>query len=396
MYIYNNTIIDNKIDKILEKNNLDKIYKSDLLYIIFHVRTYPFKDRRYMNDDMEYVPIKLEYLRNLITYNKTNYFLDLLVNNGILETDNRFIVGSKSKGYRLAEKYKKGKFYLEELENKRLAEKIKRVLDGLKNKILERNDAYAYVTRCMENLIIDADKARKTINKLDITKNNKAKISTMVDIFDTKFAKIDKTANRLHNNLTNIATVLRKHITYKGLEIVQCDLKNSQPLLLKPFIMREYPYLPKEELDKYEDVVCNIGFYEFFAEKLKIELTDENRQSFKKKIFSGVLFDVNRRGLSKYEKVFKEEFPIIFRCLRDSKKDCHKIIPINLQKLESDYIFKCVDILRERYKDIELLTIHDSIACVQGNEDKVYEVMMNQFIEMFNIKPKIKTEKFAY
>jgi hypothetical protein len=126
-----------------------------------------------------------------------------------------------------------------------------------------------------------------------------------------------------------------------------------------------------------------------------LKLTEKNRTEFKKKIFGGVLFDKNRRNLSKYEKVFKEEFPIIFYCMRDMKKENHANIPINLQKLESHFIFNCVDVLRKKYKNIELLTIHDSICTIEGKEQLVYDVMIEEFQKMFNILPKIKIEKFA-
>lgn len=392
MLVYNNNLLNNKLDSIIRDFNLNFRYKSDLLYIIYHLRTYPFKNREFSTED--FIPIKLEYLRNLITYNKTKYFLDLLVKEGILICDNNYEVGVKSKGYKISEKYKKQKFYLEEMENKVLSSKIEKALKFIKNEVIQRNDSYSYITICMENLNVDRKKADKILNSKKILKESKDHMKTMLDRFDEKFATVDSTGNRLHNNLTNISTILRKTLNYNGNTLVQCDLKNSQPLLFRVYL-NKYPYIPKEELDKYLDVVCNIGFYEFFAKKMGLKLTEKNRTEFKKKIFGGVLFDKNRRNLSKYEKVFKEEFPIIFYCMRDMKKENHANIPINLQKLESHFIFNCVDVLRKKYKNIELLTIHDSICTIEGKEQLVYDVMIEEFQKMFNILPKIKIEKFA-
>jgi hypothetical protein len=392
MLIYNNNILNNKLNNIIRDFGLDYNYKSDLLYIIYHLRTYPFKNRDYSSED--FIPVKLEYLRNLITYNKTKYFLDLLTEQGVLMCDDKFIPNVKSKGYKIADTYKKQKFYLEEMENIKLSEKISKILKLVKDEVVKRNDAYSYVTICMENLQINKEKAEKVLEDRKLLKLTKDNMSTMVDRFDEKFAKVDATGNRLHNNLTNISTALRTALNYNGKTIVQCDLKNSQPLLFRIYL-EKYPHIPKEELDKYLDVVCNIGFYEFFAKKLGMKLTAKNRTEFKKKIFGGVLFDRNRKTLSKYEKVFKKEFPIIFYCMRDMKKENHADIPINLQKLESKYIFHCIDVLREKYKNIELLTIHDSICTVEGKEDLVYQVMIEEFYKMFNILPKIKVEKFA-
>lgn len=392
MLLYNNTILNTKLDNMLINYNLDFKFKSDLLYIIYHLRTYPFKSRDYSPSD--FIPIKLQYLRNLITYDKTKYFLDILVSEGVLSCDNKYIVGEKAKGYKIADKYRSQKFYLEEMVNKRLSEKIQKVLQQFKNNILEKDDSYAYVTNCMEDLEIDTIEALKILKGIRLPKDTKSSLQTMLERFDDKFAVVDDIGNRLHNNLTNIATVLRKTLTYKGNKLVQCDLKNSQPLFFRIYL-NKYPLIPQSELDKYLDVVCNIGFYEFFAEKLKMKLTDGNRGDFKKKIFGGVLFDRNRKVLSKYEKVFKEEFPLIFHCMRDMKKEDYKNIPISLQKLESQFIFHCVDVLRDIHKGIELLTIHDSICTVDGKETVVYDVMMEEFYNMFGILPKIKVEKFA-
>jgi hypothetical protein len=390
MNIYNTIQLNSKLDAILGKSNFKKDFKSHLLYIIFHIRTYPFKHRKF--NDGDYIPIKLKYLRNLISYDYASKFLKLLVEEKVLDCDEVYEIGNKSKGYRLNEKYRKGSFYLQEMYDIELANKIKNKLGEITDEVLNRKDAYSYVTKCMQSLDMDYDKAEVILQNMPT--NLRKKFKMMVDIFDTKFATIDDTANRLHNNLTNISTLLRSTLSINGVQLSQCDLKNSQPLLFRVYL-NKYPYIPKEELDKYLDVVCNIGFYEFFAEKLNMTLTEKNRMDFKKKIFGGVLFDRNRKNLSKYEKAFEKEFPIIFYCMRDMKSDNYKDIPIALQKLESQYIFHCVDKLSKENPGIELLTIHDSIVTTYGKEQIVYDLMVSEFQKMFNIIPKIKIEKFA-
>lgn len=390
MNIYTTIDIDTKIDNLLGKSNFPLRLKSDCLYILYHIRTYPFKDRGFEHNS--FVPLKMEYLRNLISSDFAKKLLDLLIEGGLIETDNQYIIGKKSKYYRITDKYLKGKFFLKEMENKELALKIKNKLERIYNEVIKRNDAYSYVTKCVENVNIDKEKAELLIQKYPVKQRDK--IQLMLDIFENKFASVDKTGNRLHNNITNLATPLRSCLDYNGQVIVQCDVKNSQPLLFRAYLSN-YPFIPQEELDKYLDVVCNIGFYEFFAEKLGVKLTEKNRSEFKKKIFGGVLFDRNRKKLSKYEEVFQKEFPIINYCMRDMKKENHADIPINLQKLESKFIFHCIDVLRKKHKGIELLTIHDSICTVEGKENLVYNVMIEEFQKMFNITPKIKVEKFV-
>lgn len=390
MNIYNTIELNSKLDRILGKFDFQKNFKSHLLYIVFHIRTYPFKHRQY--EDGDYIPIKLEYLRKLISSHYASRFLKLMVIEGILDCDDIYEIGVKSKGYRLTDKYRKGNFHLQKMEDLELSNKIKNKLGEITDEILSREDAYSYVTKWMQFLDMDYDKADVILQTIPTNLRKKSKM--MVDIFDSKFATIDDTSSRLHNNLTNLSTSLRNTLSLNGKSLVQSDLKNCQPLLFRVHL-NKYPHIPQTELDKYLNVVCNVGFYEFFAEKLNIILTEKNRMVFKKKIFGGVLFDKNRKSLSKYEKVFQKEFPVIFYCMRDMKFDNYKNIPISLQKLESQYIFHCVDKLSKENKDIELLTIHDSIVTTEGNEKIVYDLMINEFEKMFNITPKIKVEKFA-
>lgn len=390
MNIYTTIELNKKLISILGKLDFQKDFKSHLLYIIFHIRTYPFKNREY--EDGDYIPVKLEYLRNLVSSHYASKFLKILVEEGVLDCDNIYEIGVKSKGYRINDKYRKGNFYLEDIGDIELAIKIKNKLTEITDEVLSRKDSYSYVTKCMEGLKMDYIKADSILNNMPRNIRKKAKM--MVDIFETKFSTIDNTANRLHNNLTNLSTDLRKTLSLNGNELIQCDLKNSQPLLFR-FYLNKYPHIPKEELDKYLDIVCNYGFYEFFADKLRIKLNDSNRMEFKKRIFGGVLFDKNRKTLSKYEKVFKKEFPIIFYCMRDMKSENYKDIPIALQNLESKYIFHCVDKISKENKNIQLLTIHDSIVTTVGKEQIIYDVMVEEFEKMFDITPKIKVEKFV-
>jgi hypothetical protein len=390
MDVYTNKLLNSRIDTLLFNHKLNIKFRYHILYIVYHIRTYPFKNKSFKDGD--YVPIKLEYLRKLISFDYTKILLQAMIESKILKSDNRYVIGGKSKGYSILEDIIKTKFYLEPMEDKKLAFKIKNKLKESTDLILKREDGYSYVTKCMNNLEMDYIEANKYLNSKNISLNIKSKLKMMVDIFHDKFATIDDKGHRLHNNLTNIASPLRRTLRYNGNSLVQCDLKNSQPLLLIAMFNR--CFLPKEETDKYLNVVCNIGFYEFFAEKLEVTLTDNNRSDFKKKIFGGVLFDKNRKVLSKYEEVFKQEFPLMFYCLRDMKKEDYKSISIELQKLESNFIFICIDKIRKENKDIELLTIHDSICCIDGKEQIIYKVMIEEFFRIFGIVPKIKIEKF--
>jgi hypothetical protein len=376
------------VDSIVLEDGFKKNFKFHYLYILSYIRNYRFKDRRFERDD--YIPMNIDFLRNLVNYRNAVSFVKVLLESGLIETDNEYKTGKKSRGYRLSKKCYNDKFYLVENKDKLLEDRIKNCYLKIKQGVLERQDAYSYVTYCMESIEIDKKTAFKYISDADLTEYKKDSYETATELFDDKFAVVDSTSSRLHNNLTNLYTPLRKFLTYKGEQLIQCDIRNSQLVFM--YLMLQKYNVPKEELDFFGKVVCEIGFYEFFAEKLGEELNEENRKEFKTFIFKDILFGTNKLKLNKIEIIFKEIFPFIFYVMRKLKMDDHKQLAILLQQAESEFIFKCIDKIG---KDIPLITIHDSIGTTVGNEHIIKDVIDEQFLNIFGIKPKIKLEKFA-
>lgn len=384
MKYYSNTYIDN----ILNIDNINMKHLFHYLYIISYIRLYRFKDRRYNKED--FIPINVDTLRKIVNYNKATTFLKDLIDLGIIESNNTFSRKEhKSTGYRLTKEVLKHKFYIPQETDEKLNNKIKRVYGKLKLKLITDDETgYGYVTECMEDLEINIETAVKSVSELDEELKDFAELQ--IENFSDKFFSVDRTGNRLHNNLTNLFTPLRNHLTYKGQKLVQCDVRNSQLIFLY-LLMRDCCINPVE-LDKFKNVVCDYGFYEFFAEKLEVELTDDTRKQFKESVFEHLLFGANKTELSKFETVFKSEFPNIFYVMQSIKTENYKDVAIRLQKKESKFIFNCV---RKLNKSIPLFTIHDSIVTTIGNEYIIYDLMISEFKNNFGIEPKIKIEKFA-
>lgn len=391
MYIYSNSRLQKDIGKISALDEFDKDFYYHYLFIVSHIRTFPYLDRRYKTGD--FIPIQMKVLKKLISYDNAHKFLKNLVDGGILICDNYYVKGLKAKGYRINEEYLKEKFKLVDVKDKKLENKVNSTLKKLKNRVYEESFGYGYVTDCMEDLDIDFIRCKRYIDSLDDKEDVIDSYNIMTEIFDEKFAVVDNKGKRLHNNLTNIATPLRKFISYKGKNIVQVDIKNSQPLFLYLLLKKNY-FVGEKEMEKYKKVVTEIGFYEFFSDKMKIELTAENRKKFKQSIFGGVLFDRNRSTLSKYEKVFKEEFPSIFHIIHSIKSVNYEDVAIMLQKTESKFIFYCVEKIAKEYK-IPMFTIHDSICTTEGKENIVKREVMEEFHKLYTIEPKLTIDKFV-
>jgi hypothetical protein len=127
---------------------------------------------------------------------------------------------------------------------------------------------------------------------------------------------VDKKGNRVHTNLTNLASDLRSFITYEDRKLGQVDLKNSQPFLLNLIIKNRINLMKQNEVDEYmqfKKITEEGVFYEFLMDKFEIKNTNEEaRKEFKKLFFGRVFFDVNRTDLKKEEKLFQSLFPTIF------------------------------------------------------------------------------------
>jgi len=395
MKIYTNNIIIDIVNKIVNNEGKNKDFTWHYLFIVSYIRTAPYYDRTFYSKG--FVNLNINHLRKLVSYDYAKKFLDDLIMYGIIETDNFYIKSSKSKGYKLSDKYKTEKFRLVEIEDIELNKKLTDVLNKPRFDLLKSTDGYGYITRCMDNLILDRKKAQRFVrDKIDKSEDKRIEFCKMViELFDTKFATKDDTGDRLHNNLTNAPTEFRKFLSFDNKPLFQADIRNSQPFFLYCFLKSNCS-IKETELNKYRDVVCKYGFYEFFAEKMGIKLTEKSRSKFKKRIFGGVLFDKNRKDLSDYEKVFEQEFPEIFYVVRRIKTERYKDVAIMLQKTESRFIFSCVETLMYlTKKQIPLFTVHDSISTTEEYIDLVENVMLEKFEKEFSIIPKIKTEKFA-
>lgn len=376
-----------------------KDFTSHYLYAVSNIFIRPYTDKRLEGSD--FVPINMELFRTLVSEQESKPILDNLVKLNIIETDGIFIIGEKSKGYKINDKFTL-KWKLEEMKDIKLAKKLTNKYEKIEASINEYGAGYRIVSYWFKLLEIDRKKAKKYISnhfRGDNGKYNSAFCSINLFNNEMKFISVDNTSNRLHCNLTNINAKLRQFLTVDEERLAQVDISNSQPLFLG-MVMKNNTMVDSVELDKYVGLVCSGQFYEFLAKKMPgkpLNLKDEEvKKKFKKSIFSGVLFDENRVKLSKWELLFQKEFPTIFAAVREIKAENYNVMAIMLQKMESTFIFNAVAVIdREIGKGkAPLLTIHDSIVSTPEYIDMVQQIMEHLFEEEFGLLPKLKVTKF--
>jgi hypothetical protein len=151
-----------------------------------------------------------------------------------------------------------------------------------------------------------------------------------------------------------------------------------------------------EDSKLYKELTESGKFYEFMAEKMNINIINEDtRSNFKKRLFGTLFFDKNHSYETKEEITFKQYFPNLYQLIKEEKKVDYTDLANKLQKYESNFIIKhCINIIRQDKPDIFIATIHDSIVSHPENLDYIKEIMQGVMSNIFDLKPTFKITKF--
>ena len=253
LYIPQNLNIEALLDE--NKTSTPKYFKKDsAFYVIDTILNARSSQRKEMEENNTlFANISTKTLQAVVTdYLKyIKFFLAI----GIIETDNHYKVGEKSKGYKMCDEYSGQKLKRVQVTDKRLLGRIQaeRERRSIEDKSLM--DGYEYLTKWWESgkhdiSIIPAvkwiqdytDRKISGINKNSrlTKKKRKQKVAQAIDtredfiklicaFKDKRSVRFKGLGKRLYNPLCNLKRELRGFITYDGKPLVEIDIKNSQP-----------------------------------------------------------------------------------------------------------------------------------------------------------------------
>lgn len=234
-----------------------KFDKEKLIYLIGLISSIPARNKDSITQN-GYVIINASYLQTF--FKDYPDYLDYLIGTGVLVSDNHYIPGVKSKGYKFGSEYEG--FDLKKYAYSRFEGKIEQVEERVYN---ERTNQFEpnYLLDCpyltywysQKGLKIDWQKAEQYSkqvlkNKMDsgesewdINRNTGNKkhpktqyyaISHNIEAINTHDykAKIDTNVHRLHSVLTNTQKDYRNFISYEDKPLISIDITNSQPYLM--------------------------------------------------------------------------------------------------------------------------------------------------------------------
>jgi|TARA_R110002074_G_scaffold106578_2_gene230222 hypothetical protein len=249
-----------------------KPFKRDKLRYIIHLIITISQYKKDLLSE-EFVPIHSQTLQKKIQNYKE--YLDYLIDDlKIVECNNHYIVGFKSKGYRLVEKYRKSSLESIQVEDLVLRKALRRQKTSIDSTVLNHN----YITKWFDKNkvkidlpfvkhFLDEELKLKLANMhlWDVDRSSKKKKNPWnqynhaivsaenLDRGDYHLL-LDNNVFRLHTNLTNMRSIVRNALTYDGQKLISVDIKNSQPylstvLFREGFWLGEY-YQDKTRLNK--------------------------------------------------------------------------------------------------------------------------------------------------
>jgi len=316
-----------------------------------------------------------------------NYYIDYLCEQGFMSMVSNYCVGKKTKTYKLN---------IEHIYNVirwKNYDKIllKKIDNRYESSITEMNfssisiDVRKKLIESLTKIDIDYDEAlkfidyKRKIGEMCEPKYQKNLIS--IENINSKsiYFNFDD-YGRFHTNFTILKREVRNRCLSIDNEMLdEIDIKNSQPLFFAVLLKKELPYI-NGDTKRYFDLVKQGLIYEDIIEKSKLTKRFEAKELMYK-----VLFGNNVKTNKKLNKIFQKLYPSVYEYILEFKENrtSYKELSHELQKMESDFIFNTViKEIYEKYPDIILFTIHDSIVCSKSNYEKVKVIFDKHFNEL--------------
>lgn len=393
--MYINPELQNLIRSKHECYGKNKNFTTDYLFFCSTIGYLKNVDRRYV--DNEYVPIHSNTMKSIISKGNYDFMVSNLKKWKVISATNSYLPGSRSKGYKLLSHYNSS-FKKIPIDDKLIIKKLKQFKMRNHKEIEKLPSPYQYLSMTNTWIDMDATNAMWYNEVKYLTEQVEKYNANLYSIFayeDNWYRfSVDTTGNRIHTNLTNLSSELRQYLSVDGQPLGQVDISNSQPLFFYLHI-KNLPFIPDSEKDKYRTIVESGKFYEYFMGKFNIP--PEKRQDVKHKILAAIFFDWYRKKESRYIKVFKKDFPKIANYIKELRKKDYRQMARLLQRTESKFVIEGVVAKFMEYfgQDNEFIaTIHDSIVVKTGMLDAARWIMEECFWAE-GIQPKLKMEKFA-
>jgi hypothetical protein len=227
---------------------IENFKKDYLIYILHLIKSIPATNKDLVIVE-GFVPIYSKILQRKVR-NYRQYLDYLIYNSRVLETDNNYLVGCYSKGYRVIPKYNSQKVKPTRIYDRSLIAAIRRESRfplTTKNKykhLIKWFNEDLQIDYDLAMSFIEDDLARKLANpdlrdydkkareyKDPYNQYNCAALNIERIASGQFMLSIDANVYRMHSVLTNLRSEVRNCLSYAGQPVVSIDIKNSQPYM---------------------------------------------------------------------------------------------------------------------------------------------------------------------
>lgn len=351
--------------------------------------------------DKEYTPMNsqlmIEYMGN--TYAKQ---IGNMIQMGIVECDNHYEIGSKSKGYKITPQYSTKFTYRVQVNNIDDEALYTAIINSFITTQRFRDQHLKWMKECIQTVKFNQDAAYKWAEEnIKDPKKYSAAIQAIDNVsfidenrhYSHRFCKRSHVNHRVDTNLTNMNKGLIQFLEDDNW--VQIDTANSQPLLFTILLSKHFD---NKDVKFALDLAKNGVIYEYFAEKLGLK-----REQVKKR-FMSLMFNKGKTdnllinyvrehliGLYDAIKHFKsDEHTLLKKCKINGHKAPNKRTAIAMQRMEASIWIDgiCKDVF-EQIQGVKFYTKHDSILIHKDNLSKVIEIIEQNYTKSTGITPKL-------
>lgn len=446
-------IIPENIDmeQILKKSPPDFKYKIDYFYYIIDTIT-EASDLDDLDDSAGFVNLQAKRLQ-AFNHNYGKYINYLL---GKVIRRNGYILGEKSFGYCINTRNEDGGLKAIPIKDFIARKNVKKEFSEKQTSSGIKGKEYEYLTKWFNSqLKIDGRKAREMVEELfppltggirgtkkgqpsRTTKRYKSLVA--IEKFEKQqfYNSVDSNIGRFHSNIANIKKELRRFITYNGQQLINVDIKNSQPLFSTMLLSNTFYNKSSKSLNIYQlpsvlplintnntklnKIISIIDYYIMIVESsesqygkgfqkyISLVNSDDlyrrmasiiapnkpyNKAEMKTMMFM-VFFSSNRfigQPQAHFKRLFKLNFPEVYEVFAKLKKSNHAALSHILQRIESTVIVeRSAKRIAEEQPNLPIFTVHDSIATTKGNEEYVSRIIKEEIYTYTGVNAQVGFE----
>jgi len=377
----------------VELHGIEARYDLQVRYLLNSIFYYQVVGRR---EEDDFIELSTSYLGPLYgNHRLVKPVREMCEEAGLVESDHRYVVGSKSIGYRFGERLRHRKFARWHVDGKKAEGRFEK-WKAVQNDRSGLDELGHYLGNWIDRVQFKGDVAR-TIAGMPSAKAEVAWAQVgylRQGVVHVNYCEY----GRFHSPFTRLCSELRQHMTIDGQPLGEIDVVNSQPTFLAgivndfaefsslspvfhtPTISHPHPLSPPQPPTPYE---CTSDLQEFIRD-VKDGLVYERfqhangiatRDLAKDKFFKAVYGRASNLG------PFEKLYPTVADVLRTLKTEHgYKWVPCEMQRRESQVVLRgAADRLRRDHPDVPIITVHDSIMTTTENMDLVRQIILEAF-----------------